>query len=310
MKQISDLKKEIRSVNQIRQMTRAMQMISAVKVRRAKNRLHDAFPFFATCAESMAVLQQQSQELTTPLMKLRDKDPGEAWNLAFYVFSGDQGMAGAYNIRVLNEAENFILEKILERTNQGYEVKSKTRLIGTIGLDRLKSQNIDVEEDFVFPIDPPKYTRVAELSNRIRHAYLNGSLDEIYLIFTSLKNSMDMEVMKIRALPADYQTLTEIYQGHENFSREDIVATKNIEYFPDVRVVLSYLFDTYLNGLLYGAMTEAFASEQTARMTAMDSATENADDLLQDLTVEANMARQARITNELTEIVSGAEALK
>lgn len=310
MKQLSELKKEIKTIGQIRQMTRAIQMTSAVKVRRAKARLDDAFPFFATCAESMAILQQQSPDLTTELMHLRSKEAGSEWNLAFYIFSGDQGMAGAYNLNVLNAGIQFVQKKIAEREADGYLVKACTRLIGSIGLERLKTHGLTVDEDFRFPIDPPKYTRVGELSSRIRHGYLDGSLDEIYLVFTGLGEKLHMDVKTVRALPVDYRELTNLYQDQPVISRERIEYKKATEYLPDQRVVLSYLFDTYLNGMLYGAMTEAYACEQTARMMAMDSATDNADDLLGQLTSEANMARQARITNELSEIVGGAEALR
>ncbi len=310
MRQKSEIQKELHSIGKIRQMTRAMQLISAVKVRRARTALSAAFPFFVSCAESMAVLQQQSPEIATPLMNLRHKPKGADWHQAFYVFTGDQGMAGAYNINVLNEAEDCIRHHALERTQAGYHVRLHLHIIGKQGAERMQNHQLPIETDFDFRIDPPTYKRAGELSNQIRRSYLAGEFDEIYFIFTQLERGGRMEVQKIRVLPADYGQLTSVYSGHEVIEgMDEQVEMEQIEYYPNVQRVLSYLFDTYLNGMLYGALTEAYASEQTARMTAMDSATDSANQMLQSLQIEANRARQEQITNELSEIVSGAEAL-
>ena len=309
MKQSSEIKKELASIGKIRQMTRAMQLISAVKVRRAKARLAAAFPFFVGCAETMADLQRHSPEIVTPLMQLREKEAGEEWRLAFYVFSGDQGLAGAYNINILNEAEAAIRQLTLARTQQGYRVKVLTHVLGSQGLERMKHRRLPIVEDFQFAIDPPTYKRAGELSNRIRRAYLDGDFDEVYFIFTRTGHAMQMETLNIRVLPTDYGQLTDVYAGHELNAPVVSAWPSQIEYHPNVQRVLDYLFDTYLNGMLYGALTEAFSSEQTARMTAMSAATDSADEMLHRLQTEANRARQEQITNELSEIVSGAEVL-
>lgn len=309
MEQISSLKKRIKTVSKIKQMTRAMQLISAIKSRKSRELLDRAFPFMVACAETMAVLMKQSDLTDNPLMKNRRKAGDKRWNLGFFVFSGDQGMAGAYNLNVLTTAEQFIHSTVLERSLEGKAVDSVAYLIGTIGAEHMMHQGVEVIEEN-FPISPVTYPRAGKLSHLIQEKFLAEELDEVYFIYTRLNKSLSMEVMKTRVLPADYSALHDIYEGYTTLTWEEVDENQRISYEPDPQQVLNYLMDTYLNGLTYGAMVEAYASEQTARMTAMDSATKNADEMLDTLQLRSNQARQTLITTELSEIVGGAEALK
>lgn len=309
MEQISELKKRIRSISRIKQMTRAMQLISAIKSRKSRELLNQSFPFMVACAETMAVLLKQSDLPNNPMMKNPRSKDDRRWNIGFYVFSGDQGMAGAYNISLLNEAENFIRQKVFEKTAEGKQVKTIARVIGLVGADRLKSEGITMLEADPFPIYPPTYQRAGTLSHRIQDLFLSHEVDEIYFIYTRLNKDLSNTIMKTRVLPADYNGLEDIYEDYTALQIDTGDVTR-IEFEPDAEKVFDYLIDTYLNGMTYGVMTEAYASEQTARMTAMDSATRSADDMLSELQIKSNQARQATITNELSEIVGGAEVLK
>ncbi len=309
MIQSSELAKQIHSVKQIRGMTRSMQLVGQVMSRQARRQLDNAMPFIATCAQTMANLQQHAPELTTPLMQLRQKKPGEPWSIAFYVFSGDQSMAGSYNLDLLNSASAAMEQQISLRSGQGYMVNHVCRLLGKIGLERLAAQGFNMKRDFVFPIAPPDYKRVGGLSNSIRQSYLKGEIDEVIFIFTRFDVQHIAQATVLRALPANHNELNRLYSGFDTVPMVRDNVNVQLLYYPNVETVLSYLFDTYLNGLIYGALAEAFASEQTARAAAMSAATDNADELLGKLGIERARVRQATITQELTEITSGAEAL-
>lgn len=291
-------------------MTRAMQLISAVKMNKAKTQLAVAFPFFVVCAETMAILLKQSDEDISDVLHLRKKHPGDEWTVGVMIFSGDQGMAGAYNLNLLGEAEKFVDRIAQERRDEGYKASTRVRVLGKVGWDRLKKLGqISMLSDEVFPIYPPNYNRAGILSNRIQDAYISGALDEVYFVYTRLSNAMSMDVMTTRVLPVDYKGLQDIYQDYQVFSIDDVEDNVRIDYEPNPERVMDYLVDTYVNGMVYGALSEAYASEQTARMSAMQNATDNADDILSDLQLSSNQARQAKITNEISEIVNGAEAI-
>ncbi len=310
MQQITEIKKHMKSIGEIKQMTRAMQLISAVKMNKAKTQLAVAFPFFVVCAETMAILLKQSDENISDVMHLRTKHPGEEWTVGVMIFSGDQGMAGAYNMNLLGEAEHFVEKIARQRSDEGFKARTRVRVLGKVGWDRLKKVGqIEMLSDEVFPIYPPSYHRSGILSNRIQDAYNSGDLDEVYFVYTRLSKALSMDVMTTRVLPVDYKGLQDIYQDYQVFSIEDVADNVRIDYEPDPEKVLDYLTDTYVNGMVYGALSEAYASEQTARMTAMQNATDNADEILSDLELRSNQARQARITAEISEIVNGAEAI-
>ena len=309
MQQISGIKKRIRSITKIKQMTRATQLISAIKSRKSKQLLDQAFPFMVTCAETMTMLLKQTDLPDNPLLAIKHRPDDRRRKLVFYVFTGDQGLAGAYNLNVLTTAEAFIEEKIAEFEAQGLEVEHSARIVGSIGLEHMQARGIHIVEPEIYPVAPPTYYRAGELSLRIEDLYLSHEVDEIYFIFTRMNRALSMEVIKTRVLPADIKSLETIYEGYTTLQWEEVPDGRHIDFGENVERVFSYLIDTYLNGMTYGAMVEAHACEQAARMMAMDSANRSADEMLAKLEIERNRARQASITNELNEIVSGAETL-
>lgn len=311
MASIPELKKHIKSIAHIRQMTRATQLISAVKSRKAKAQLDLAFPFFAACAETMAILLTQTDEFVGDLMRLREKKAGEAWKIGVCIFSGDQGMAGAYSLNVLARAEQCIAAWRDERAADGFVPEFELRLVGEVGWERLREfEDVHIITGEVFPVFPPTYNRAGILSSRMQERYNTGEVDEVFFIYTRLNRAMSLEITTTRVLPADYQALQDIYQDYSAQSAQPLAEKVHIDYEPDPRKVFDYLGDTYLNGMVYGALCEAYASEQTARMLAMQSAGDNADELLDSLRLRSNRARQSKITSEISEIVGGAEVLR
>lgn len=308
MEQLSDLKKHINSVTEIKQMTNAMELISAVKMRRARSQLETTMPFFAACAETMVELRDAGIEINNPFFQLRKKKPGETWKIGYFILTGEQGLAGAYNMNVLSTAINHIHFKIMDNVRKGLKTTTKLYVAGKIGKEQLVREGFDVVMDFQYPISEPTYYRAREISDFIHDLYDTEQLDLIYFIYTLMESAVSMKPIVTRILPVNPNGLEKLipekYRVDHGLSRGGV-----IDYLPSIDDVLNYLINTYLNGMVYGALTEAYASEQTARMTAMDNATDNAEDLLRRLTIKSNQARQNRITNELAEIVGGAEVL-
>lgn len=308
MEQLSELKKHISSIKDIKQMTHAMELISAVKMRRARTQLEKTMPFFAACAETMVQLRDAGEYINNPFFQLRSKKKGETWKIGYFILTGEQGLAGAYNMNVLTTAQTHIRFKIFDNVRKGLITTTKLFMAGKIGKERLKREGFDVVEDFEYPISEPTYYRAREISDYIHDLYENEQLDLIYFVYTQIESSISMKPVVTRVLPVNPSGLEKIVP--EKYRKEHgLAAGGGIEYLPSVDAVIEYLINIYLNGMVYGALTEAYASEQTARMTAMDNATENAEEMLRKLTLRSNQARQARITNELSEIVGGAEVL-
>ncbi len=308
MEQLANLKKHIGSIGDIKQMTRAMQLISAVKMRRARSQLEKTMPFFALCADTMVELRDAGVVIDNPLFMLRQKKKGEVWKIGYFILTGDQGLAGAYNLNVLSTAEKHIHAKIVDNLSKGMMTSAKLYLAGNIGRERLIKEGFDVVEGFRYPINEPTYYRARDISEYILDLFESGTLDLVYFIYTRMESAISMKPIVTRVLPVNPDALDLIVPDRYRQKR-GLINGDLLDYVPSSDDVITYLISTYMNGMVYGALTEAYASEQTARMTAMDNATSNADDMLHKLTLVNNQLRQSRITAELSEIVGGAELL-
>ncbi len=308
MTEQAEIRKRIKSVNDIQQMTRAMQLISAVKMRRARSQLARTLPFFALCARSIVELRDAGIIIDNHFFQLPDKKKGETWKIGYFVMTGDQGLAGAYNANILAKAENYIRAKQLDNQNKGLTTASKIYLCGSIGKERLQRQGFTVAEKFHYPISEPTYYRARDISDYIYDLYAGGELDLIYFIYTKIETAVLMDLMVTRILPVNPAGLVELVPAQFDI-QHGFIDGAAVEFAPDLDHVVAALISTYLNGMVYGVLTEAYASEQTARMTAMDQATENAGKMEAELTLANNRARQSRITAELAEIVGGAQTL-
>ncbi|MDD4096274.1 MAG: ATP synthase F1 subunit gamma [Oscillospiraceae bacterium] len=304
-----DIKKRMRSVNEIRQLTRAMQLVSAAKMRRSRLQHDSVYPFFSLCAESMLEIQRSSDQIENQFFRLRKKKEGETWRIGYFVLTGDQGLAGAYNNNVVITAQEHIQEKILDNVNKGLQTDYTLYVFGNVGRDKLIHDGYHVDPDFSFPITEPTYYEAREVANIIRRKYIAGEFDLVYLIYTKMESAINMKPIISRVVPVNTKGLASFLP--EGLTEAGIALEKGavIEYEPDANAVFSFLIDTYLNAILYGALVEAYSSEQTARMTAMEHATQNADEMLKDLRLRGNRARQSGITTELTEIVNGAQSI-
>lgn len=306
MENPNEIKKRIKSVDDIGQMTRAMQLVSAAKMRRSRA-LHDTvYPFFSLCAESMLEIMHGDYVLDNPYCNLQQKKEG-TWKIAYFVLSGDQGLAGVYNNDVVKSTEEHVQRKILDNTSKGLSTKYTLYVFGKLAREKLKKNGYNVDPDFSFPIAEPTFFQAREVAMIIKEKFLTNQYDLVYLIYTKMESAISMKPVILRLVPIDRKSITSVLP--ENMGEPGVALEEGseMEYSPNASTVFNFLIDTYLNAMVYGAMVESYSSEQTARMTAMDNASKNADEMIKKLELLSNRARQSKITNELTEIINGAE---
>jgi len=311
MESLNEIKKRIKSVNDISQLTRAMQLVSAAKMRKSKVQHEMVKPFFTICAESMMeVYKNAGEDIDNPYLNVHEKQAGETWKIGYFILTGDQGLAGAYNNNIVKITEDHIQSKILENAKKNIRTEYKLYVFGQMGSDKLSRDGYIVDPEFSFPISEPTYYQARNVANIIRAKYLGGEFDLVYLIYTRMESAITMKPVISRVVPIDSRSFESILPSGVEDAGIAKEGEGNLDYHPNASAVFSFLIDTYLNSVLYGAMVEAFACEQTARMTAMDNANSNADEMMKKLTMQSNRARQARITNELNEIVNGANQVE
>ena len=288
-----EIKLRIKGIKETRQITKAMKLISASKLKKARQQLEQTRPFYEKVKATIADVLSHSADIESPYVDLRhDK---QTRNKAYLIISGDKSLAGGYNHNLLKFAENEI----------NGDREALLFIAGQMGRNYFIKKNSNVHRDFYYPVQNVTVYRAREIGEILLERFKNGEVDEIDLIFTKMKSSISLEPRKIKLLPIDYEELKKEVSGISNKGIDE-----NILYEPSPEEVLEILIAKYIKGIIYGAMVEGFTSEQSARMTAMDNATSNADEMLQKLNLYYNRARQAIITQEITEIVSGAEALK
>ena len=302
----NEIKKRIKSVDDIGQMTRAMQLVSAAKMRRSRA-LHDTvYPFFSLCAESMLEILHGDYVIDNPFCNLEQKKEG-TWKIAYFVLSGDQGLAGVFNNDLVKSTEQHVQKKILENTSKGLSTKYTLYVFGKLAREKLKKNGYNVDPEFSFPIAEPTFFQAREVAMIIKEKFLTNQYDLVYLIYTKMESAINMKPVIIRLVPIDRKSITAVLPPDIGEPGVALEQGSEMEYSPNASTVFNFLIDTYLNAMVYGAMVESYSSEQTARMTAMDNASKNADEMIKKLELLSNRARQSKITNELTEIINGAE---
>lgn len=290
-----EIKQRIKGIKETRQITKAMKLISAAKLKKARQQLEQTRPYFLKVEETMADILSHSANIVSPYFDLRhDK---ESRKKAYLIISGDKTLAGGYNHNLL---------KFTEAELNG-DKEALLFVAGQIGRNYFLKENYNVASDFYYPVQNVTVYRAREIAEIILEGFRKGDFDEVNLIFTKMKSSISLEPHMLKLLPLDYDELVKEVTNDSNYIKNP---DENMLYEPSAEYVLEILISKYIKGIVYGAMVEGFTSEQSARMTAMDNATANADEMLQKLNLYYNRARQGIITQEITEIVSGAEALK
>ena len=291
---ITEIRTRMQSVQQPLKITNAMYLISSAKVKKARKQLADVEPYFDKLAKTVLDIFRHSPDLKHRFIEGHEI-PREDRKTGFIVVTGDKGLAGAYNHNVLRLAETYLARK-----------KDPTLfLIGQMGRHYFEKKNIPIDAEFMYTAQDPTLERAKEIADTMVDLYERGALDEVYLVFTHSFSAVRMEPEIIKLLPLDRAMLSARRGLSEADQYRDVV-----RYEPSPEAVLDVLVPGVLRGYLFAALVESFCSEQNSRMTAMDSASESAREMLKTLSLEFNRARQGAITQEITEIAGGAEATK
>ncbi|MCM1496909.1 MAG: ATP synthase F1 subunit gamma [Clostridium sp.] len=303
-----EIQNRIKSIKDTMKITRAMYMMSSMKLRKARQKLENTEPYFYGLQEEISNILLHFPDMEHLYFDNRADDRRETVKRKGYiVVTGDKGMAGAYNHNVIKEAEKLIIR----------DREDRLFVVGELGRSFFRSQGYNLDESFYFSANNPSIHRARVITEYIVELYKQNEIDEVYVIFTRMVNSMKEEVVVQQLLPLKThqfikQELVEHAQmGEGNFDKE--AADRADDWFliyPSPKRVLEKLVYNYVTGFLYGVLVEGYASEESARMTAMQSATDNAQEMLKALSVQYNRVRQAAITQEITEVIGGAKALK
>lgn len=276
-----DIRRRIRSVRNMQQITKAMKMVSAAKLRKAQLKLNAARPYARQLQGVLERLAQAPVETIHPLLKKRPVQ-----KVVYVLITSDRGLCGGYNANLIRKTSGLIAE-----TQQ--EVKLVT--VGRKGRDFFRRGKIEFLAEFTGLGDDPSYNQAKEVAQEVVHLYEQGEADEVYLLYTEFVTAMTQRPAQLKLLP--------IEQPEGKQGRQYI-------FEPSAEEILNSLLPKYIETQIFRTILEGKASEQGARMTAMSSATDNAKDMIDRLSLAMNRARQAAITTEISEIVSGAAALE
>ena len=274
---MKEIKTRIKSVSSTMQITKAMELVASSKLRHAKERAIKSAPYFNTLYQTMSDIAMSNKDFSSVYTKKR-----EIKTSLYIVIAGDRGMAGGYNSNILKETKNSIADKNVKIITIG---KKSTAFYTKNGFDVVSSHDA-VAEDI-------KLSEVNSLVSNVTNLYMAGEIDEVYISYTEFVSPLVQTPNVLKVLPISE------YEGKEDKS---LMLT---EYDPSPEEVFDRVIPKYISGILYGAIVESFASEQAARRVAMESASDNASDMIDSLSLLYNRARQGAITQEISEIVAG-----
>ncbi|RXJ02695.1 F0F1 ATP synthase subunit gamma [Anaerobacillus alkaliphilus] len=285
MASLRDIKNRINSTKKTKQITKAMQMVSAAKLNKAQMKAQNFQPYTDKIRDVVVSIAGGNSESTHPMLESRPvKKTG------YIVITSDRGLAGAYNSSILRAVMNTIKERHKSTDEYGIIV------MGRIGRDFFKKRQMPIIQEIVGLSDSPTFADIKNIAATTVQMFTDEIFDELYVYYNHFVSPIKQDVTETKLLP-----LTELTSD---------AATPEYIYEPNEEVILEQLLPHYAESLIFGALLDAKASEFGSRMTAMSSATDNAGALIDDLTLTYNRARQAAITQEITEIVGGAAALE
>ena len=286
MSSTSDIRRRIKSVKSIQQITKAMKMVAAARLRKAQDKALASKPYTDKIMEMLTSVAQGAGEVSHPLLSVR-----EVKKVGYLVLTSDKGLAGAYSSNVIKEALPFV---------QGRKNVSICAL-GRKGRDYFKRRDYVIDREYIGISERPTYQDAVQVARDMARDYLTAKYDEIHIVYTRFYSPGHFRPEALKLLPLDTP-------GQEGTAAGP--AAQPIIFEPSASIVLEALLPKYLETVIYGALTQAAASELGSRMLAMSSATDNAQELITSLILNYNKVRQANITREISEIVGGAEALR
>jgi F-type H+-transporting ATPase subunit gamma len=292
MASVQDIRRRIRSVGNTRKITRAMELVAAAKLRRAQTRIEAMRPYAERMQELMVGVARASTSLRgLPLLQRRD-----VRKAAILPLTGDRGLAGAFNGQILRAA----FARARELQDEGVDMH--WLVSGKKGASTLRFRRYPIEQAWSGFSDSPHYDDAQAIAHRIGELYSEQEIDQVLVVYNHFESALVQRVVTHEVLPIS-ESLLEGEDEHDKALLGDFI------YEPEPEQILERLLPVYVETVIYRALLESAASEQGARMTAMRNATKNAAELIDSLTLSMNRARQAEITQEILEVVAGAEAL-
>ncbi len=334
-----EIQSRIKSVRDTMKITSAMYMISSTKLSRARAALEETEPYFYTLQGTLARIIRHLPEIRdryiadAPHASARSEGQGQPAlkKRCYLVVTADKGLAGAYNHNVLKLAEEQLASEAPTRKNAEFAVTAEAParenaesavtaeaparedagpaaaaghrllVVGEVGRQYFHSRGIPVEEHFLYTAQNPSMHRARVIGARVMEMYDSGQADEVHMIFTSMKNGLRTETNMVQLLPI-------IKQDFPGGNAPVDVRQEQFFYWPSPEEVIHSVVPNYIAGYIFGALVESYCSEHNARMVAMKAANDSAQEMLHSLSIEYNRVRQAAITQEITEVISGAKA--
>ena len=291
MASTSEIRRRIGSVRQTQKITHAMYLISQAKLRKAKQDLSNTRPYFDALQTEIGRVFNADSSIESRYLMPEDANarplPGVA---ACLLITADKGLAGAYNQNAIRQAQQFLA------ANEGAELY----VVGEYGRRWFSQRGIPIEKSFLYTAQNPTLQRARQISELLQERYDAGEINAVHVIYTDMKNGLEATVRQAQLLP--------LHRERFSIAKADTAGGSMFEFVPNAAAVLDNAVRSCLTGFIYSALVDSFCSEQSARMTAMNAADQNAEELLKDLSVQYNRARQAAITQEITEVSAGERA--
>ena len=292
MASAKEIQDRMRSIKDTLKITNAMYMISSSKLKKSKKMLADTEPYFYTLQSEMSRILRHLPDINCIYFKTNAEIPERKRKAGYIVITADKGLAGSYNHNILKIAE----EELAKRDDY------KLFVLGELGRHYFEQKGINIDKQFHFVVQDPSLSRARRIAEDLLKLYHENQLDELYIIYTTMVNAMQEEAQVAQLLPlkkTDFKIPVPIDIPLEGLALK-----------PSAEEVMDHIVPNYVVGFVYGALVEAFSCEQNARMMAMEGATNSAKQMLKELDIEYNRARQAAITQEITEVIAGAKSQK
>ena len=292
MASAKEIQDRMRSIKDTLKITNAMYMISSSKLKKSKKMLADTEPYFYTLQSEMSRILRHLPDMNSIYFKTNAEIPERKRKAGYIVITADKGLAGSYNHNILKLAD----EELEKRDDY------KLFVLGELGRHYFEQKGINIDKQFHFVVEDPSLFPARRIAEDLLKLYHENQLDELYIIYTTMVNAMQEEAQVAQLLPlkkTDFKIPVPIDIPLEGLALK-----------PSAEEVMDHIVPNYVVGFVYGALVEAFSCEQNARMMAMEGATNSAKQMLKELDIEYNRARQAAITQEITEVIAGAKSQK
>lgn len=291
MANMREIRNRIKGIQDIMKITNAMYLISSSKLKKARKSLLATEPYFVKLQETIHDILFYAPHMHQVYFERREEIPQDERKIGYLVITADKGLAGSYNHNVIKAAEKEMAKH-----------KSKNTMlfvIGQVGRQYFLRKGITVDCEFLYTAQNPTMHRARDISETILEMFEERQLDDLYIVYTKMVTSIKSEPIVQKVLPLE----------RRKFERRK-AKVSHAKFEPSAAAVMEQLVPNYMKGLIFGCMVESFSSEQNDRMVAMEAATKSAKDMLHDLDLMYNRARQGAITQEITEVAAGAKALK